>query len=173
MKTLDELIEDSEVKAPPARVSRQGIAPVIVLSVLLGVLMTVVAVGAYLHYQTSRALEAQLLAVEDELRSKSLALDEMTTQIRMLSRHVQILKEYAIARSRRADEDAAKPAAQPPDASSPAETKTKPEPAARSKKSAATTADCAMAGKSPAQQAAARQRCVGLAEVAGDKAARR
>ena len=154
MKSLDELIDpvDKAQPAQPAPHAKPRVTAIIVLSMLLGVLLTLIAVGAFVHLQTSRALEAQVLAVEDELKARSLALDDLKLQIAMLSKHIQMLKEYAIARS-----------VGPGDAEKAAP------PASRAKASP----NCELAGKSPEQQAVVLQRCVGLTEPPGEKPAKR
>lgn len=169
MKSLNELIDVAQDEVPPAPPPKPRITVVIVLSMLLGVLLTFIAVGALFHRQTSRALEAQVLAVEEELKAKSLALVEMKTQIAMLSKHIQILKEYAIARSVSVSEGVKKSAGPAP-VSTPdsAGRAVGPSDAGRGAPSpprAKASPNCELAGKSPEQQALVVQRCVGLAEV--------
>lgn len=95
--------EEIEV-AESAPASKPRITIVVGLAMLLGMLLSVMAAGAFVHYQTSTALEDRLVAAEQQLKEKSIALDEMTAQIKALSRQIQILKEHSIARSGSADE---------------------------------------------------------------------
>ena len=152
MKSLNELIDDTADAVQPAPHARPRITAIIVLSMLLGVLLTLIVVGAIAYRQTIREFEAQVLAVEDELRTKSLALDDMKAQITMLSKHIQILKEYAIARS-----------------VGPGDSGKAAPPVSRAK----APPNCELAGKSPEQQAVVLQRCVGLAEAPGEKPAKK
>jgi cell division protein FtsL len=87
-----EVVEDTPVVKP-------RFTPVIVLSVLLGMLMTVVAVGSLLSYQRGRAVNAEMQALKNELKERNRVHDDLQTQIEALSRQMAVLKEYSVARS--------------------------------------------------------------------------
>ncbi|MFZ4538876.1 hypothetical protein [Propionivibrio sp.] len=61
---------------------------VVILAMLLGILLAVVAVGAFLYYQKSKDLQAEVVAVREALKEKGIALDEMKSQIEFLSKRV-------------------------------------------------------------------------------------
>jgi len=90
--------EEPEVaeQAPPAKTR---LTAVVILSLLLGILLTLMFAGGIAYVQRSKALHAQLETVSGQLKEKSATLDEMKTQIEVLSRQMNLLKEYSIARS--------------------------------------------------------------------------
>ncbi|WP_301100402.1 hypothetical protein [Propionivibrio sp.] len=151
---------------------------VVVLALLLGVLLTIIVVGAFIYYQQSTMLEAEVFALRDELKAKTIALDEVQEQNAALSRHVKVLKGYAIARSVVASEAAGKTESTAP-VVKPVESganfpETKPHsPEAltlpKAKKTKPETQDCELVGKSPEAQAATLRRCVGLLDPSRTK----
>ena len=72
--------EESEVIEETPVVSSK-LTIVVILSTLLGILLTVIVGGVFLHYHNSKALQTEVLAVKDALKEKSLALDDMKAQI--------------------------------------------------------------------------------------------
>jgi len=146
---------------------------VAVLSMLLGVLATVIAVGAFFHYRQDQSLRAEMLAAKNELTQKSRILDEMKDEIATLSRQMYALRDHSIARSGSGDRSkngpsapSVEPAAAAVDAA--AATSEAPAPvavaAAKPKRVKAKPdgQSCELVGKSPAEQAAILQRCVGM-----------
>jgi hypothetical protein len=94
------MINDSEeVVVEDAPRAKPRITPVIVLSVLLGGLMTVVAVGSVFSYQRAKAVNAEMQTLKNELKEKSRVHDDLQQQIEALSRQMDVLKEYSVARS--------------------------------------------------------------------------
>lgn len=168
------MIADNEApevadEPPPAK---PKLTLVVVLSMLLGILLTLMVAGGFAYYRQSQAVHAELLAASDQLKEKSQALDEMKAQIEVLSRQMYLLKEYSIARSRRAgdkskksEEVAAEPnAAEGPLAPPVAEAAATPAvvipPKVRRPKPKPNAQNCELVGKSPEDQAATLQRCV-------------
>ena len=145
---------------------------VVVLSVFLGILLTLGGVGAVLHFRASNALRVELLTVRAELNKKNLALDDMQAQVIALSGQMSLLKDNAAARSVSASERAKQAAATAAGGSEakspngkdkagapelPAPPKVvKPKPAAQ---------NCELVGKSPEDQATTLKRCVGLIDL--------
>ena len=154
---------------------------VVILSTLLGVLLTVIVAGAFLYYENSKALRAEVLLAKDALKEKRLALDDMKAQIEVLSRQVYALKEYSIARSNSAGEKVKKKEIDSPAVPDKAvfvpkspgsrETGRAPEPPIppKAKKPQAVAQNCELVGKSPEEQAATLQRCVNLIDPPRDK----
>ncbi len=172
--------EEPEVSEAPLE-TKPRFSVVIILSILIGVLLTVGVAGAYIHLQKSHALEEEVLAAREDLKEKSVALEEMKTQIEALSRQMNALKEFSIARSGSANEKTKKnevptPAVEAaatvpsPDVQGadvvpavpvpPKIKKTRPKPDGQS---------CELVGKSPEEQAATLQRCVGVMDAPNDK----
>ena len=161
-----------------APASKAKLTIVVVLATLLGILLTVIAAGAFLYQKKSTELEAEVLALRKELTAKTITLDEVQEQNATLSRHVKVLKGYAIARSVVASEKATttesaaaavKPVTSGPNlpatisgsseaAIQPKAIKTKPQ-----------TQDCELVGKSPEAQAATLRRCVSLLDPPREK----
>ncbi|HRC61012.1 hypothetical protein PROAA_570012 [Candidatus Propionivibrio aalborgensis] len=167
--------EEPEIAAEPP-VAKSNISLVVVLSTSLGILLTVLAAGAYLHFQKSSAMESELAAANDVLKEKNLLLDEMKAQIEVLSKQVHVLKEHSVARSHTVREndknaESADPAAgSVEDASkSPGEkgkTVSPETPDAQSaKKKKPEAENCELVGKSPEEQAATLRRCVGMMDA--------
>lgn len=179
---------DSEV-VEPAPAAKPGITVVVILSILIGVLLTVMVVGAFFYYQRSSELQSEVRSARDELKGKSVALDEMRAQIEALSRQIFALKEYSIARSssgKASGKEAAAPPASggtepgPPAAAetskataSPAAEASKPDtaplPPVRKVKAKPAGQSCELAGKSAEEQAAILKRCVNLMDSSGEK----
>ena len=177
MTTLNE--ESEVVEEAPDRSPKLTI--VVILSTLLGVLLTVIVAGAFLYHQSSKALQAEVRGAKDALKEKSLALDEMKAQFEVLSRQVHLLKEYSVARSNAAGEKVKKAegaapavldnAAIAPKSPAARETAAAPEPPIppKAKKPQTVAQNCELVGKSPEEQAATLQRCVNLIDPPREK----
>jgi len=170
--------EPQVVEEAPAVKPRLSL--VVVLSMLLGVLLTVGVVGAILHFEKSKASQVEMASVREEIRVKSLALEEMRMQLEALSKQMNVLKEYSIARSGSANgkdgkvgsvsssADAATNATAVPSAT---EKNGLPEISVKAKKSKPKpdSQNCELVGKSPDEQAATLQRCVSLIDPPKEK----
>ena len=166
--------------AEEAPAVKPRISVVIVLSVVLGMLVATGGVGAYLYFKQSRVLQAEVLFVKNELKKKNQAFDEMSEQIKALSKQMNVLKEYSIARSGSAvdtekkKEDAVLVTGVAHGAQASADIKGEttapglPLPAI-AKKAKPKVPDCELVGKSPNEQAATLKRCVGLIDPPPEK----
>ena len=145
-----------------APVVKSRLSLVVMLSMVLGVLLTVGAVGAFLHFQASKGLQAQLTAAKSELKQKNLVINEMKAQIEALSGQMYVLKEYSIARSSRAGGKDAKAAGAALKSVDDKEKSGLPEAPVqpRTKKPKSDKPNCELVGKSPEEQAATLKRCV-------------
>jgi hypothetical protein len=161
--------------ARPARLTM-----VVILAMLVGILLTLIAAGAVLHYRQGVALDEQVSALRGELRKKDIALEEMQAQNATLAKHVKVLKGYSIASSIASSETAinagsaaavangGEGSGSGPDAAAkknvPPQTAVAPQ--ARKTTAGGTgsagTQDCNLVGKSADQQVATLQRCVSL-----------
>lgn len=161
--------------------AKPRIAPLVLVSMLLGFLLCLAGVGAYVGYTKNRALNAELSAVRDEIKKKDALLSSMQAQVEALSQQIGALKENSIARSR-SNGNAVRSAPQgdlqqaaPPAASmrktaeEPPEKKRgneiKPGEAlvpAKEKLAKPGGQDCDLVGKSPEQQAETLKRCVSV-----------
>jgi len=178
LTTHDEEPEVIEEKTP---VVSPKLTIVVILSTLLGILLTVIVAGAFLYYQNSKALQAEVLAAKEALKERSLAVDDMKAQIEVLSRQVDLLKEYSVARSNAAGEKARKAESVAPAVldnaaiapKTPVDKVTGAPPAppipSKAKKPQAVAQNCELVGKSPEEQAATLQRCVNLLDPPKDK----
>lgn len=173
--------DESEVVEDKAPVDGPKLTIVVILSTLLGVLLTVIVAGAFLCYQSRQDLQAEVVGAKDALKEKSLALDELKAQIDVLSRQVHMLKEYSVARSNAAGEKVKKTestapavldnAAIAPKSPGAKDTGAPPEPPIppQAKKPKTVAQNCELVGKSPEEQAATLQRCVNLIDPPRDK----
>jgi len=172
--------EESEV-VEEAPVLSSKLTIVVILATLLGILLTLIVAGVFLHFQNSKVLQAEVLAVKSALKEKSLALDDMKVQLEVLSRQVNLLKEYSVARSSAAGETVNKAesatsamidnAAIAPKSPGAKVTGAPPEPPIppKAKKTQIVVQNCELVGKSPEEQAATLQRCVNLIDPPRDK----
>lgn len=87
---------EAEAEAGGKLPIKPGVLIVIVLSVLVGILLTVVAVGAYVYQQRAETLRGELQAARNDLKGKSAALDDMQAQIEALSKQMRSLREYSM-----------------------------------------------------------------------------
>lgn len=187
------MIEDDEKPEVAESVpeAKPRFTPLVIVSALLGFLLCLGSVGAYVSYAKSRGLSAEIVAAREEIKKKNAALADMQTQVEALSRQIGSLKEYSVARSRgnggsKAALDVAPPAVQSEvPASAPAKPEKlkdpvpeKPVRSARAgespapvleKKPKPEAQDCDLVGKSPEAQAETLKRCVsvmdGIAET--------
>lgn len=179
--------KDSAVSEEKTLVEKEFMI-VVFLSVLLGVLLTVIAVGGLLYYQKSKALHQEMLVAKNELKEKNLALDEMKAQIEALSRQLYALREYSIARSGSASARNAKAAVAVPPleiskdilalpegkspegiptpaVAPPPEVPKAPKVVIPPKQTRPQGQSCDLVGKSGEEQAAILKRCVGVMDM--------
>lgn len=164
--TDDREAPEVAAEAPPAK---PKLTLVVVLSMLLGIVLTLLLAGGIIAYQRSKALHAQVLAANEQLKEKSQAVDEMKAQIEVLSKQMHLLKEYSIARSSPLGDKNKKPAAAAaaPNAAESAPPAPVAEAAptlpakARKPKPKPDGQNCELVGKSAEEQAATLRRCVG------------
>jgi hypothetical protein len=148
---------------------------------LLGVLLTVGIAGVFLHVEKNKALQAEVVSLRDEIKEKSLALDETSAQIEALSRQINALKECSVARSspvggkdkKEGSAPSAEAAANEPKAPETAEKAGSPEapppPKVKKPKPKPSSQNCELVGKSPEEQTATLKRCVGLLDSPKEK----
>lgn len=161
------------VEETPAAKSKLPL--VVILSGLVGILLTLLAAGVVLHFRASNALQAELLKMSAELKTKARAVDDLQTQIGALSSQMDILKDSAAARSGSARERArikdAEATASESEAKAQAGKEKAAAPAAapvaapvppKPVKPKLAPQTCELVGKSPEEQAATLKRCVGL-----------
>lgn len=176
---------------------RSGMLPVLVLSVLLGIVVVAGAIGAVLSYQSAKALRAELLAMKKEIaalremsepKESSLALEtalkDMKHQIETLSGQINVLMasvsehsspEGAAAKpeaiggtlSESASGDVIGPGLHEKEKSPEAKSPTKAEAAPKKPD----VRNCDLIGKSPEEQAAILKRCVSLIDPPDEKRA--
>ena len=172
--------EEPEISEEVPPVAKSRISIVVILSMLLGILLTVALAGTYFHIQQSKALQNEVLVVKAALNEKNMALEEMKTQIEALSRQMYLLKEYSVARSSLVSEkkpenvtpsavaNAPKTSGGHENTESPAAPAPVPAPV-KVKKPKPDTPNCELVGKSAEEQAATLRRCVSLMDSPGDK----
>lgn len=140
------------------------------LTLLAGVLLSVIAVGGVFYYQQTGRLNAQLRTANGEIKQKSVALVDMQTQIDTLSEQLYALRSYAAAHSGQPGElpvaraqpvtHAAREAPLAPIASKENPVAVLPVPQVAKTLPKRVTEDCELVGKAPAEQARTLQRCV-------------
>ena len=165
-------LQSEEIEVAPAVVpaSPYRLTMVVILAALLGVLLTLIAAGAWLHYQQRAAWDAEVLTLKDALKKKSVALDEMQAQNATLGKQLKILKAYSIASSTAVSEKVSDRASKAENVAAPADGEPKPKAASKTpvspkaKPAKAQPQDCELIGKTPEQQAATLQRCVSQIE---------
>ena len=165
MKLPSEEIEVvPEVPASPAKLTL-----VAILAALLGVLLTLLGAGIWLHYQQRAAWVEQEQSLQDTVQKNNIALSDLRAQNASLAKQLKFLKEYSIASSTSGGQA---PLAEP---AAPAGSAVKPAGSAAARQSAAGKAkkakaqDCELVGKTPEQQAATLRRCVGLIDPPSDQ----
>ncbi len=176
---------------------RSGILPVLVLSVLLGIVVIAGVVGAVIAYQSAKASRAELLAMKKEIvsiremsepKENSPALDaalkDMKHQIETLSGQIKVLMasvsehsspEVPTAKSAAIGDKTSESASsntvgqvpQVKESSSAVQVSTKAEAASKKPD----VRNCDLIGKSPEEQAATLKRCVSLIDPPDEKRA--
>lgn len=118
----EEVVESAAEKKPK-------ITLVLILSLVIGVLVTLLIGGSIYHVQSRKALVAELAATKAELKQKTALFSDLQEQIAGLSRQMHALKEfsvtkaYAVAAATPGSEAPAAEPAPPPPARSEAEAK--------------------------------------------------
>ena len=168
--------EDPEVSEAVPTVVKPKLSIVVVLAMLLGILLSITAAGAYSYFRQSSVLQKEALTAKASLREKSLAVEEMKTQIEALSKQMYQLKEYSVAHSSELSEKktekvppcvapetpkatAGKESANVPAGPAAVQTVKKPKPDPQN--------NCELVGKSAEEQAATLKRCVKLMDSGG------
>lgn len=182
------MIEESEVQTVEEKTPAGGrpSALVIVLSVAIAVVLAIGATGTLLGYRKAARLQAEALAVRQELKRKTEALDDMTARIEALSQQMRALREHAVASSQASPAPAEPAHTAIPDAvpagpvlpplpaqgtlKGPAkesrEPESPPKPAPEKRLRPDPKESCDLVGKSPEEQAATLRRCVSAMEAA-------
>ena len=148
---------------PEVPASQPKLTLVAILAALLGVLVTLIAIGSWWHYQQRAALDAQVQSLKEVVKQKNIALADLQAKNASLAKHLNLLKGYSIASSTLA----AAPAT-PAEHAVPAGSDARPTSAAGKAKKARPL-DCELVGKTPEQQAATLQRCVKRIDSAAAK----
>ena len=177
--------------------SRSGVLPLIILSVLLGIVIIAGVVGAVLSYQSAKASRAELLAMKKEVEaikemtapkensaSLEAALKDMKHQIETLSAQINVLmasvSEHASPEAPTAKSEAGGGKTAAPTSSETAgqaqqgKKQSSESPASAKSESAPKKPDvrnCDLIGKSPEEQAATLERCVSLIDPPEEKRA--
>lgn len=183
------MIKDDEKPAAAESVpeAKSRLTPLIAVSVLLGFLLGLGGVMAYVGYEGNRALQAEVDAARADIKKKNAEIEDLQGQIEALSAQIGALKEYSVARSRNGGPAKPPPATAPTGAEVPVGPKTAfpPSSAPSGRESpgrSATVAsavpkdarrkidvqNCDLVGKSPEEQAETLKRCVSAMDsVAG------
>lgn len=197
----DNAVTDGDEKPDAAESASEAsprFTPLVIVSMLLGFLLGLGCIFAYVGYERNRGLSAQIAAAREEIKRKNTAIEDMRGQVEALSRQIEALKEYSIARSKANGVGAAAREAKPSSpVDSPASTslpaakssdvvrESPVRPAGRTGKPAAAketkqkddVQSCDLVGKPPEEQAATLKRCVrvmdSITETPGTAAARR
>lgn len=178
--------DEEPVVEAPASARQPKISLVIVLSLLLGILLTIMAIGGFVLYQRAKTIETELRTARSDLNKKNTELVEMGGQIEALSLQMQMLKDYSIARSGAgggknkssgtpSSPDVSSASAQAsalPEGKRAEPTTTLPgeageKPAKKPVKPKSPALNCELVGKTPEEQAMTLQRCVGVMDGAG------
>jgi hypothetical protein len=164
--------EDESVAAPPE--VKPKLTLVVILSVLTGVLLTLVTGVTIYHFQSAKALGAELATAKGEIKRKAAMLTESQEQVAALSKQVHALRGFSVAKASDVAEDVVvadklkspaaptapiAPAASAPAASAPVATKKEPAAVPVEKPSKPKNLDCQLVGKSAEEQMATLQRC--------------
>jgi low affinity Fe/Cu permease len=95
----------SEAVAGPALKAKPKwtLTLIVALSILVGILLTLLAGGAYYHFQAGAAqvneLVNELAATKEELKHKTVQIGQLEVQIAALSSQMHALKEFAVAKA--------------------------------------------------------------------------
>ena len=159
--------EEPEISEVVPTAAKPKLSIVVILAMLLGILLTILSAGSYLHFQQISALQNEVRVVKEALKKKSIAEEEMRAQIEALSSQMHSLKEYSLAHSGTESEKKLESAAPDIVVLDPAPA---PVPAAvAAKKTKPETQNCELVGKSAEEQAATLKRCVNLMDSTGEK----
>ena len=159
--------KEEEPVAPPSEV-KPKLTLIVALSALVGVLLTLLTGGAIYHFQSGKALEAELSTTKEELRRKALMLTELQEQVTGLSKQVHALRDFSIARASSVAAEVIAASALPPKTEAPAPAAPAPDPVLTKKEPVAAPVvkkekpaglDCQIVGKSAEEQMATLQRC--------------
>ena len=177
--------------------ARSGLLPLIILSVLLGVVVIAGVVGAVLSYQSAKASRAELSVMKKEIEAikemsapkenspaLEAALKDMKHQIETLSAQINVLMasvsehaspEAPTAKSEGSGDKTAAPASNEAAVQVQQGKKQSSESPASAKSESASkkpeVRNCDLIGKSPEEQAATLKRCVSLIDPPGEKRA--
>lgn len=139
---------------------------IVILSALLGVLLTLMTGGAIYHFQSGKAVQAELAAAREEVKRKTLMLTELQEQVAGLSRQVHALREFSVAKASgvaaevvAAEKQQASAESSPPAAPVSESGKKEPVTPPVAKKVKPAGLDCQIVGKSPEEQMATLKRC--------------
>ena len=156
---------------------------VIILSAVLFILMMSIAAGGVFFYRQNKIALEGIVAVKKDLKEKNRVIQELTGQIEALSRQMESLKKYAIARpsetqeKKERSESSVSQEAENTSLTVPAQTPQEKVSFPVSQKPVATSVekstvsakperlDCQLVGKSPEEQAATLKRCVGVMDA--------
>jgi hypothetical protein len=72
---------------------------VVALSIVVGVLLTLLVGGAIYHSRSNAALASELSETKDLLKRNAMLLDNQQEQIAGLSRQIHALKDFAVAKA--------------------------------------------------------------------------
>lgn len=140
---------------------------VVILSIVIGALLMFSIGSTVLGMQSRKALEAQLTASKNDLKSKTQLLAEAQEQIAGLSQQVHALRDFSVAKASAVAATTAGETPAPAPGSSPStapaeEEKGKAKPASvpAAKKAKMAGQDCQLVGKSQEEQAATLKRCM-------------
>ena len=156
--------DEEVVEAAPE--PKPKLALVVILSIVTGVLLTWAIGATVYHFQSAKALHAELAATKEESKRQTLMVNELQEQIAGLSKQIRALRDFSVAKARDvAAEAIAATGKQPPADGSPsaapaaanATKETAPPPVAKTPKPAGL--DCQLVGKSAEEQMATLQRC--------------
>ncbi len=90
---------EEEVVAAPPPAEKPKLTLVVALSIVVGVLLTLLVGGALYHYRSNAVLASELSETKDLLKRNALLLDNQQEQIAGLSRQVHALKDFAVAKA--------------------------------------------------------------------------
>ena len=139
----------------------------VILSILIGVLLTLAIGVTVYHFQSRKALQTELAAAKEEAKRQTLMVTELQEQIAGLSKQIHALRDFSVAKASgvAAEAIAATGKQQPPaevsPAAAPAAATAAKEAAAPpvAKKAKPAGLDCQLVGKSAEEQMATLQRC--------------
>lgn len=160
--------DEAPIEPPPS--GKLRLTLVVILSISVGILVTLMSFGAIYHYQAIGALKTELAASKEAGRQKADQLAGLHEQIDGLSRQIRSLRDFSVARAGVVAAEVAEtgtlpkrpaaPPAPPPAIAALPPGKTKPVTAATDSPAVSPSGDCRMSGGTAAEKVAALQRCV-------------